>query len=271
MDAPPKRSDAALSAHGLTVGYTGAEVLRGVSLEVAYGEVRVILGGSGCGKSTLMRHLVGLLAPMRGEVALFGQPLHAATGTKRERLLQRIGVLFQSGALLGGLNVLDNVALPLRQQTDYPQDVVLEVARLKLASVGLAHAAAAMPSVLSGGMRKRVALARAMALDPEILFCDEPSAGLDPTSAADLDRLLLDLRQQFGTTLVVVTHELASIHAIADRVLMLEGGRVVADGALQEVRGLQVPSLQRFFRRQAGVQMRVEHSLWRALAGPKGS
>lgn len=263
--------EVALAARNLTVGYGDAEVLSGVDLQVAYGEVRVILGGSGCGKSTLLRHLVGLLAPKRGEVRLLGEPLHAAQGARRERLLQRIGVLFQSGALLGGLSVLENVALPLRQQADYPQEVALEVARLKLALVGLAGAAEAMPAVLSGGMRKRVALARAMALDPEVLFCDEPSAGLDPTSAADLDRLLLDLRQQFGTTLVVVTHELASIHGIADRVLMLEGGRVVADGALQEVSGLQVPSLRRFFHREASVKMRVEQSLERALVGPKGA
>lgn len=265
----PHTAHAAVAARALQIGYEAHTVLRGIDLRVDYGEIRVVLGPSGCGKSTLLRHLVGLLAPQAGEIEVLGQPVRVGGAAPTSALLGRIGVLFQSGALLGSLTAAENVALPLHQRTDYPKDLIDEVTRLKLALVGLAEAAHLTPPQLSGGMRKRVALARAMALDPEVLFCDEPSAGLDPVAAADLDRLLVSLRDQFGTTLVVVTHELASIGAIADKVLMLQDGGIVADGPLPEVRQDPRAAIQRFFGRRPSLDVAFATSLHTRLQPPE--
>jgi phospholipid/cholesterol/gamma-HCH transport system ATP-binding protein len=240
-----------LVVRNLSAYYGTRQILKGVNLTVKQGEVRVILGGSGGGKTTLLKHLIGLLRPSEGDVQLLGCNLSQADEPQREAVLRQIGMLFQSGALLNSLSLVQNVALPLREGTDLPEDVILDICHMKLAMVSLGHAAHLYPPELSGGMKKRAALARAMALDPAILFCDEPSAGLDPVTAADLDALILSLRDQFGTTVVVVTHELASIEAIADQVLMLAGGEVIADGSLDEVKRSTTPIVRSFFGRLA--------------------
>lgn len=257
----------ALRVQGLVATYGERTVLDGVDLAVARGEVRVILGGSGCGKSTLLKHCIGLLTPAAGSIDVLGQPLHQLEGPDRVSLLRRIGVLFQYGALLGSISVRDNVALPLREHTDLPEEVIAEVVGLKLAVVELSHAENLLPSELSGGMRKRAALARAMALDPELLFCDEPSAGLDPLTSAELDELLLRLRDRFGMAVVVVTHELMSIERIADRALMLAAGKVVADGTLAEVKRSGHPEVGAFFQRIAAGEVRGAASALDALRG----
>ncbi len=241
---------ATVEISGLVARYGEREILSGVDLRVAPGELHVILGGSGCGKSTLLKHAVGLLRPHAGTVRLLGTDITDADEPLLEAALARVGLLFQGGALLNSLSVGDNVALPVRERfPDIPAPVLEELVRMKLALVGLERAADLTPPQLSGGMRKRAALARAMVLDPEVLFCDEPSAGLDPITAAALDRLLLALRDRFGMSVVVVTHELASIEAIADRVTMLDGGRVIASGTLTEVRRRPEPLVRAFFDR----------------------
>ncbi len=212
-------------------------IFRDVSFTVAPGEVFVILGGSGCGKSTLLRQLIGLLPPTAGWVEIDGMRVSGARASEARRAAQRrFGVTFQSGALFGSMTLAENVMLPLEMFTDLPAEARAAVARVKLGLVGLADAAAFYPAEISGGMAKRAALARAMALDPPLLLLDEPSAGLDPITSAELDRLILDLRASLGATFVVVTHELASILAIADRCLMLDAhafpdaGGVIAIG-----------------------------------------
>jgi len=259
--------ESALEVRDLVARYGEHTILDGVDLTVRRGEVRVVLGGSGCGKSTLLKHCIGLLVPARGTVRLLGEDLLTLEGAARERLQTRIGVLFQYGALLGSLTIAETVALPLREHTDLPDDVIAEAVRLKLALVELAHAENLLPSELSGGMRKRAALARAMALDPQILFCDEPSAGLDPLTSAEIDELILRLKERFGMAVVVVTHELASIEKISDRVLMLSSGKVIADGTLEEVRALRHPEVRAFFGRVAAGEMRREMSALEALEG----
>ena len=234
---------------GLVARYGPRTILKGVDMRVAPGEVRVVLGGSGSGKSTLLKHVIGLLKPADGAVRLLGLNLGEADEPERNAVLSRIGMLFQGGALLNSLSVADNVALPLRANSDLPPKIVREVVRMKLELVDLGHAIDLFPPELSGGMKKRAALARAMAFDPEVLFCDEPSAGLDPITAADLDRLLLGLRDRFGMAMVVVTHELASVETIADRVTMLDQGKVLVDGPLDEARQLDHPWVRSFFDR----------------------
>ena len=256
-----------IEVQGLVARYGPRTVLNGVDLRVARGEVRVVLGGSGSGKSTLLKHVIGLATPAEGSVRLLGLELGLADEPDRNSVLSRIGMLFQGGALLNSLTVADNVALPLRANSELPPDVVREVVRMKLELVDLSHAIDLFPPELSGGMKKRAALARAMAFDPEILFCDEPSAGLDPITAADLDRLLLGLRDRFGMAMVVVTHELASVQTIADRVTMLDGGRVLVDGTLDEARQLDHPWVRSFFDRVGKTDEARRRSVFDALEG----
>ena len=233
-------------------------IFRDVSFTVAPGEVFVILGGSGCGKSTLMHQMIGLLPPTAGSIEISGHQITGPNGPAGRRAAQRaFGVMFQSGALFGSMTLLENVMLPLEMFTDLPADGRAAVAQVKLGLVGLGHAAALLPAEISGGMAKRAGIARAMALDPPILFLDEPSAGLDPITSAGLDRLILELRQELGATFVVVTHELASILAIADRCIMLDAeaypdaGGVIAEGDPRALRDTSVlPKVRAFFHRE---------------------
>jgi phospholipid/cholesterol/gamma-HCH transport system ATP-binding protein len=244
-----------LRVEELTVAYEGEFVLEKVTFDVLRGETVVILGPSGSGKSTLLKHMIGLLTPLEGRVLIEGEDLLAARGKRRLALLRKIGVGYQSGALFGSMTLLENVRLPLEELTDLPERAIELAARMKLALVGLEDAADKLPAELSGGMQKRAAIARAMALDPQILFLDEPSAGLDPISSAELDQLILRLRRALGTTFVVVSHELASIETIADRAVMLDGRikGIRAIGPPAELKLHPDPEVARFFRREAAL------------------
>jgi phospholipid/cholesterol/gamma-HCH transport system ATP-binding protein len=223
--AAPSDTDTVIEAQALSIGY-GAKVIQGgLDFGIRRGEIFVLMGGSGCGKSTLMRALIGLQPPLAGRVRVGGESLYDADDERLAALRRRFGVMFQQGALFSSMTVGDNVALPLKEFTVLPPDAIDDIVRYKLALVGLDGTAPLEPAALSGGMRKRAAIARAMALDPAILFLDEPSAGLDPISSARLDELILRLRDSLGTTVVLVTHELDSIEAVADRALFLDAQR----------------------------------------------
>ena len=240
----------AIIVQGVTQAFSGRVIFHDVSTTIARSEIFVILGGSGCGKSTLLRQIVGLLPPSTGTITVLGHDMYAARGD----VLTRIGVMFQAGALFGSMTLLENVMLPLQVYTDLPEEACARVAQVKLALVGLADFGRSMPAEISGGMAKRAAIARALALDPPLLFLDEPSAGLDPITSAGLDQLILDLRRDLGTTFVVVTHELASILAIADRCIMLDrtAKGVIAEGDPRELRDHSThPTVHAFFHRQA--------------------
>jgi phospholipid/cholesterol/gamma-HCH transport system ATP-binding protein len=231
----------------LKVTFDDREVLKDVSFRITQGDVTVILGGSGSGKSTILKHILGLFPVEAGVVNLLNQDI--ATLKEKDELdfYLKLGVFYQNGALLNSLTVGDNVALPLEQHTDLPPQLIEEMVRTKLNLVNLEDAYYLYPSQLSGGMLKRAALARAIILDPPVLFCDEPGAGLDPVSLAALDELILKLRDQLGMTVVMVTHEVSSILRIADKILFVEDGVIGFDGTLEEARKSPLPSLKDFF------------------------
>jgi len=216
------RDTPAIEVRNLTMRYGALLIMEALEFSVARGEVFVIMGGSGSGKSTLLKHLIGLKPPAEGTILFDGEDYHRSDAAGRKRLLRRMGVLYQNGALWSGLTLAENVALPLEEFTSLDARDVADVVALKLALVGLRGFEGYYPSAISGGMRKRAALARAIALDPDVLFFDEPSSGLDPISASRLDDLILELNASFGTTIVVVSHDLASIFRIADRALFLD-------------------------------------------------
>lgn len=242
--------DWVIEAEDLALGYTDSLILDGISVRFQAGEITCIIGGSGCGKSTLTRGIIGLLRPRRGEVRLLGHDPYALKEEERSAMLSNIGYMFQYGALLASISVAENLSIPMRAHTDVTPDVIDRTVALKLGIVGLAHAQHKLPGELSGGMRKRVGLARAIMLDPPIVICDEPSAGLDPITAANLDQLILRLKELYGMTVIVVTHELASILTIADRIVMLADKKKRFDGPLAEARASKDPLLVGFFGRQ---------------------
>lgn len=243
----------AISVSHLRMGYGQRVLLEDASFDVQRGEILVILGGSGCGKSSLMKHIIGLYRPMGGDISIGGTSIVHADTDAKARLQRSLGVMYQSGALFGSLNVLENVRFPLDQFTDLPLAEKNLTARMLLHQVEMAYAESLMPGELSGGMLKRAGIARAMALGCDILLLDEPSAGLDPITAANLDRTILTLRRSLGFTFVVVTHELQSIFTIADRAIMLDpvSRRIIAEGKPSELRDRSAdPRVRQFFNRQ---------------------
>lgn len=251
-------SEAMISLRNLRVSYGEREILHGISFDVMRGETLVILGGSGSGKSTLLRTLVGLEIPASGEIWIKGKNIAAISAAEMDEIRKKVGMSFQGGALFGSMSVGENVALPLREHTKLEDSTIEIILRLKLDQVGLAGFENYMPSQLSGGMKKRAAVARAMAMDPEILFFDEPSAGLDPIIAAGVDQLILDLKKAFHMTIVVVTHELASAFLIADRMVLIDKGNVVAIGTTPEMRSSTHPRVRQFLDRIAEPEVSQE-------------
>jgi phospholipid/cholesterol/gamma-HCH transport system ATP-binding protein len=236
----------------LDAGYGDTAILRGLDFTITQGRITVIVGESGSGKSTLLKTLIGLIPPLAGGIELAGEAVDFRSERALHRLYRRIGVLYQNSALLNSLSLYDNVALPIRMhQPDWSRTREAELVRVMLGRVGLHDCGDKMPYELSGGMRKRAALARAMVLEPDLIFCDEPSAGLDPITAAGLDELLRGLQSGHGVTFVVVTHELRSITRIADRVILLRGGAVAFDGEYADVAASGSPYVQAFFLRKA--------------------
>ena len=248
---PRSAQDPVIRIEGLQAFYGARQVLHDVDLTVAPGEIMVIMGGSGSGKSTLLRHLVGLMRPAAGRVELLGTDITAASALEMQRLRRRLGVAFQGGALFSSMNVLDNIMLPLSEHTRLDRKTMEIMARLKLEVVNLAGAEALMPAELSGGMVKRAAVARAIVMDPALLFFDEPSAGLDPAVSSALDDLILKLREAMNMTIVVVTHELESAFKIADRITVLDQGRILQVDDVAGIRRSKNARIQNLLNRRA--------------------
>jgi phospholipid/cholesterol/gamma-HCH transport system ATP-binding protein len=240
------KAEPVISVRDLVVSYNGRRVLNGINLDVVRGETMVLLGGSGSGKSTLLRHIIGLEQPEAGRILVNGVDLTTSSPKIRSKVQRSIGVAFQSAALFNSMSLEDNVALPLREHTRLAESTIRLMAWMKLSVVGLADYGSRSPQELSGGMKKRAAVARALSLDPEILVFDEPSAGLDPIVAAELDEVILGLKRAFSMTVVVVTHEMASAFRIADRMAMLYQGTLIEVGSKEEIRNSQHPRIRQF-------------------------
>ena len=274
-ETPEKRStdkEVVVEVEGLTTAYGSQVVLRDVSMKVRRGEIMVILGGSGCGKSTLLKHLIGLQKPTSGTVRVLGVNVTEASERELEDLYRQIGIVYQSGALFGSLSVADNVALPLLEHTTLDRKIIDISVRMKLGLVNLSGFEDRLPGQLSGGQMKRVAFARAIAMDPQILFCDEPSAGLDPRIGRGLDDLIRNLNAAFNMAIVVVTHEMESVRLIADQITMLApmpgGARVVFTGTYEQLKASEDPVVRDFVAREPLTEPRTEaKEVLRALVG----
>jgi phospholipid/cholesterol/gamma-HCH transport system ATP-binding protein len=237
-----------IQVRNLVAKYGERTILNDISVDILPGEVTVILGGSGCGKTTLLKNILRLQEPFAGTVKFWGEDILGLEEKDFAHILKKVGMLFQNGALLNSITLYENVSIPLELHTKLSPEIRDRIIRVKLSLVKLSEALYKYPNELSGGMKKRAALARAIALDPKILFCDEPSAGLDPLTSAALDELILDLRKQLNMTIVIVTHELASIHRIADKIIFLEGGKMLFNGTLEAAKQAGIPEIDTFFR-----------------------
>jgi phospholipid/cholesterol/gamma-HCH transport system ATP-binding protein len=257
----------AIEVKNLVTYYGDREILKDISLSIPRGKTTVILGGSGCGKSTLLKHLIRLLKSTKGNILINGKDITLMEEEELNEVRKKMGVLFQGSALLNSITVADNVALPLREHTRLKEPTIQIMVRMKLDLVGLSGFEHLYPSQLSGGMKKRAALARAMALDPEMLFFDEPSAGLDPITAAGLDELILKLKNVFKMTIVVVTHELASVFTIADYVIMLDFGEVIFSGTLEQLKASDHPRIKMFLERRPEKEAYSPEDYFRIIAG----
>jgi phospholipid/cholesterol/gamma-HCH transport system ATP-binding protein len=254
MEHLSPRNNVVIKVEGMEARYGETMILQGISFEVQRGEIFVILGGSGCGKSTLLKHLIGLYRPYRGNIVVENRDLATVDEDELVEIRKGFGVLFQSAALLASMTLAENVALPIHAHTDLPPELVNLLVRVKLNMVNLSGFEDYLPAELSGGMKKRAGLARAMALDPTILFFDEPTAGLDPVTSAELDHLILQINRSLHTTMVIVTHELSSIFAIAHRVIMLDGKEktIIAQGDPRDLKEKSLdPRVHKFFNRKA--------------------
>ncbi|MFV0348824.1 MAG: ABC transporter ATP-binding protein [Halodesulfovibrio sp.] len=243
-----------ITTRNLAVGYPGNVTLHDANISLPGGKISVILGGSGCGKSTLLRHILGLAVPSEGKIFIEDEDLFAMTPDRFYKHKRNMGVLFQDGALLGSLTLAENISLPLLEHTNLDEGTILTMVRLKLSLVGLEPFMDYYPNQLSGGMRKRAGLARALVMDPRMLLCDEPSAGLDPITAAEVDRLILDLHEALGMTIVVVTHDLDSLFTIAEHVVVLHGGKVLFEGGIEELKATEDVYIRQFLDRQPNIR-----------------
>jgi phospholipid/cholesterol/gamma-HCH transport system ATP-binding protein len=263
-----EQTDNLIEVRDLVVKYGPKTVIDGVSFDVKRGEVFVILGGSGCGKSTLLRNLVGLMRPYSGTILINGENFTAMNDAERTRMRTKMGMCFQGSALFNSMSVADNVALPLREHTKLAEPTIDIMTKIKLELVGLGGCEDLLPSELSGGMKKRAGLARAMAMDPAVIFYDEPSAGLDPIVGAGLDVLIRKMQTTFNLTSVVVTHEMESVKLIADRVLMLYQGQIIGHGTLEELAQSDSPFVRQFFERRPDEEGEDHRKYVESLTGP---
>ncbi|MBF0489309.1 MAG: ABC transporter ATP-binding protein [Candidatus Omnitrophica bacterium] len=257
--------DSVLRIRQLSKVYNGRQVLSDVSFEIKRGEVFVIMGGSGCGKSTLLRIMAGSIAPSSGEIIFDGKNIGSISGDDKDKIKKKFGMSFQSAALLDSLTVEENVSLPIKEHTRLDREVIHIITAMKLKLVGLQGFENYMPSELSGGMKKRAGLARAIALDPEIVFYDEPTAGLDPVVCAVVDQLILDLTKKLKITSVVVTHNMESVFRIADRIAMLYKGKVLQVGTVEEIRNSSNPIVQQFIKGDIEGPIQMDDKLSEAM------
>lgn len=263
----PASPEPLIKVRGLVACYGEVEVLKGIDLDVHEGESLAIVGRSGCGKTTLLKHIIALLRPAAGEVWVGEDEITSLNGEELDTVRQQMGVLFQGGALFNSLSVGENVALPLREHTELAEPIIDIMVRIKLALVGLSGFEEYLPAELSGGMKKRAALARAMAMDPRILLCDEPSTGLDPVLAAGIDNLILKLKRAFRMTIVLVSHELASVLTVADRITMLDEGKIIFDGPPDAFKASEDERVAQFVERQPPEEQQDTEAYLRSLIG----